>query len=93
MISKQQQIRELLPTTPVSINKTPATIIKEITFTLSLSPGENASLQTQQAPSWNWGTKVRVRVAEVGSLSSKAKMAIQIFVKRIFTIFATNASF
>ena len=32
------------------------------------------------------------RVAEVGSLSARAKMAI-IFVKRVFTIFATNASF
>ena len=33
------------------------------------------------------------RVAEVGSLSLGAKMAMQIFVKRVFTIFATNASF
>ena len=33
------------------------------------------------------------RVAEVGSLSSGAKMAMKIFVKRIFTIFATNVSF
>ena len=32
------------------------------------------------------------RVAEVGSLSSKAKMAMKFFVKRVFTIFATNAS-
>ena len=33
------------------------------------------------------------RVAEVGSLSARAKMAIKIFVKRIFTIFPTIASF
>ena len=33
------------------------------------------------------------RVAEVGSLSSKAKIAMKIFVKRVVTIFATNASF
>ena len=33
------------------------------------------------------------RVAEVGSLSSGAKMAMKIFVKRVFTIFASNASF
>ena len=33
------------------------------------------------------------RVAELGSLSSGAKMAMIIFVKRIFTIFASNASF
>ena len=33
------------------------------------------------------------RMAEVGSLSSKAKLAMKIFVKRVFTIFATNASF
>ena len=32
------------------------------------------------------------KVAELGSLSSGAKMAMKIFVKRIFTIFATNAS-
>ena len=31
-------------------------------------------------------------VAELGSLSSGAKMAMQIFVKRVFTIFTTNAS-
>ena len=33
------------------------------------------------------------RVAEPGSLSSAAKMAMKIFVKRVFTIFASNASF
>ena len=33
------------------------------------------------------------RVAELGSLSSGAKMAMKIFVKRVFTIFASNASF
>ena len=31
-----------------------------------------------------------VRVAEVGSLSVRAEMAIKIFVKRIFTILVTN---
>ena len=33
------------------------------------------------------------RVAELGSLSSAAKMAMKIFVKRVFTIFVSNASF
>ena len=33
------------------------------------------------------------RVAELGSLSSGEKMAKKIFVKRVFTIFASNASF
>ena len=33
------------------------------------------------------------RVAELGSLSSGAKMAMKIFVKRIFTIFPSNALF
>ena len=33
------------------------------------------------------------RVAELGSLSSGTKMAMKIFVKHVFTIFATNASF
>ena len=36
---------------------------------------------------------IETRVAELGSLSSGAKMAMKIFVKRVFTIFATNASF
>ena len=36
---------------------------------------------------------IYIRVAELGSLSSGAKMAVKIFVKRIFTIFATKASF
>ena len=34
-----------------------------------------------------------IRVAELGSLSSGAKMAMKIFVKGVFTIFVTNASF
>ena len=33
------------------------------------------------------------RVAELGSLSSGAKMAMKIFVKRVFIIFVSNASF
>ena len=33
------------------------------------------------------------RVAELRSLSSGAKMAMEIFVKRVFTIFASNALF
>ena len=33
-----------------------------------------------------------IRVAELGSLSSGTKMAMKIFVKCIFTIFATNTS-
>ena len=32
-------------------------------------------------------------MAELGSLSSGAKMEMKIFVKRVFTIFASNASF
>ena len=33
------------------------------------------------------------RVAGLGRLSAGAKMAMKPFVKRLFTIFATNASF
>ena len=33
------------------------------------------------------------RVAEVDSLSASAKMPIKVFVKHVFTISATNASF
>ena len=36
---------------------------------------------------------LRIRVAELGSLSSGAKIAMKIFVKRVFTIFASNVSF
>ena len=36
---------------------------------------------------------LKARVAEVGSLSARAKMVIKTFVKRVLTIFATNASF
>ena len=36
---------------------------------------------------------IDTRVAEVGSLSSGAKIVIKTFVKRVFTIFATNVSF
>ena len=39
-----------------------------------------------------WGV-VTCRVAEVGSLSARAKMAIRILVKRVVTIFTTNSSF
>ena len=34
-----------------------------------------------------------IRVAEVGSLLARPKMAIKAFVKHVFTIFATNESF
>ena len=40
---------------------------------------------------WLW-IKHRIRVAELGSLSSGAKMVMKIFVKSVFTIFATNSS-
>ena len=36
---------------------------------------------------------VRIGVAELGSLSPGAKMAMKIFVERVFTILASNASF
>ena len=36
---------------------------------------------------------VIVRVAEVGSLSARAKMATKIFVSSVFVIFATKTSF
>ena len=38
-------------------------------------------------------TVIRFWVAELGILSLGAKMAMKIFVKRVFTIFATNALF
>ena len=38
-------------------------------------------------------TVMLFRVAEFGSLSSGSKMAMKIFVKGVFTIFASNASF
>ena len=36
---------------------------------------------------------LELRVSELGSLSSGAKMAMKVFVKRVFIIFASNASF
>ena len=36
---------------------------------------------------------METRVAELGSISSGAKMAMKIFAKWVFTIFASNASF
>ena len=36
---------------------------------------------------------IEFRMAEVGSLSARAKMATKVFVRRVFAIFATNASF
>ena len=45
------------------------------------------------ALSWKRESLLIHRVAELGSLSSGAKMAMKIFVKRVFTIFASNASF
>ena len=36
---------------------------------------------------------VSLRVAEVGSLSARAKMTTKVFVRRLFAIFATNAPF
>ena len=35
----------------------------------------------------------QVRVAEVGSLSARTKRVINFFVRRVYAIFATNASF
>ena len=39
------------------------------------------------------GEEVHIRVAGLGRLSAGAKMAMKPFVKRVITIFATNASF
>ena len=35
----------------------------------------------------------KLKLAEVGSISARAKMTIKTFVKRVITIFATNALF
>ena len=40
-----------------------------------------------------WELTFGPRVAGLGRLSAGAKMAMKPFVKRVFTIFATNASF
>ena len=39
------------------------------------------------------GEEVHIRVAGLGRLSAGANMAMKPFVKRVITIFATNASF
>ena len=56
----------------------------------------NIFFKTRDPPfTWQLPLKMSIitRVAEVGSLSSGAKMAMKIFVKRVFTIFATIALF
>ena len=62
-------------------------ILVAFTFYPVLGNGSKTSLQILLVK-WGGG-----RVAELGSLSLGAKMAMQIFVKRVFTIFASNASF
>ena len=46
-----------------------------------------------QVNSWGMFIEVDCRVAELGSLLLGAKIAMKIFVTRVFTIFATNALF
>ena len=56
---------------------------------------QNISLILHLTPKYDipQNMMLRHRVAELGSLSSGAKMAMKIFVKHVFTIFASNASF
>ena len=56
-----------------------------------LSSG-NLQAFSNQPTSKSLDPYIRPRVAELGRLSSGAKMAMKIFVKRVFTIFASNAS-
>ena len=58
--------------------------IAQILFTKAKERHSIQTLDSEWVPS---------RVAELGSLSSGAKMAMKIFVKRVFTIFTSNASF
>ena len=51
------------------------------------------SLQSPSNNSIAWYWLILARVAELGSLSSGAKLAMKIFVKRELTIFASNAPF
>ena len=62
----------------------------------SSAPLQSAALNTSTRCFWKWPSfekLIKGRVAELGSLSSGAKMAMKIFVKCVFTIFAANASF
>ena len=59
-----------------------------------------SSLLTESSQNISDPSKSRVigsylfpRVAEVGSISARAKMTIKAFVKRVFTIFVTNTLF
>ena len=60
---------------------------------------ENMEPKSQQDQKYSieskQSTKIieQARVAGLGRLSAGAKMAMKPFVKRVFTIFATNASF
>ena len=54
---------------------------------------EFAQLATAEMGKSELEELVKSRVAGLGRLSAGAKMAMKPFVKRVFTIFATNASF
>ena len=64
-----------------------------IFFTFHFSNTFNPLLLGRVLRTWVHREIVQIRVAELGNLSSGAKMAMEIFVNRVFTIFATNASF
>ena len=58
---------------------------------VTVADGDRVGNNLLQISKLRFGQKARV--AELGSLSLGAKMATEIFVKRVFTIFATNESF
>ena len=60
---------------------------------LYVSKWESVNLATGYGYERNFLDKDDGRVAELGSLSSGAKMTMKIFVNCVFTIFASNASF
>ena len=52
------------------------------------APSNNSHRWDEKPPTASW-----CRVTEVGSLSARAKMGTKVFVRRVFAIFAKNASF
>ena len=52
------------------------------------APSNNSHRWDEKPPTASW-----CRVAEVGSLSARAKMGTKVFVRPVFAIFAKNASF
>ena len=70
----------------------PAALIKSLAA-MFIRTGTAVSIPCVREAPFSNVSSTQARVAKLGSLSSGAKMAMEIFFKRVFAIFATNAPF